>query len=219
MTMTLDIISDPICPWCYIGKTKLDAALAQRPGHPFDIAWRPFQLNPDMARAGMDRRAYLEAKFGGKDGAAQVYGRIEDTARAAGLDVDFARIDHTPNTIDAHRALRWAYDEGRQGALADILFDRYFRRGEDIGDADILADAAAEAGLDRALFARLLAGEADRDTVAAEDSRAREMGVQGVPTFLIGGKYVVTGAQDVETWIKIIDEISDKTEQLMDNSS
>ena len=104
----LDILSDPICPWCYIGKANLDRALAARPGHPLTIQWHPFQLNPDMPAGGMDRRAYLEAKFGGREAAVQVYGRIADAAEAAGLSIDFAGISRTPNTIDAHRLIHWA---------------------------------------------------------------------------------------------------------------
>ncbi|MEO0914157.1 MAG: DsbA family oxidoreductase, partial [Pseudomonadota bacterium] len=124
---TLDIISDPICPWCYIGKTKLDAALNERPDFRFEIRWRPFQLNPDMPPEGMDRRAYLEQKFGGKEGALRVYGQIADAAEAAGLEIDFAAIKRTPNTIDAHRLIRWAEAEAAQGPVVSQLFDRYFR--------------------------------------------------------------------------------------------
>lgn len=209
MATRLDIISDPICPWCYIGKAKLDRALEARPDHPFEISWRPFQLNPEMPIEGMDRKAYLEGKFGGPEGAASVYGRIEDMAKATGLDIDFAKITRTPNTIDAHRLIRWAGIEGRQIFVANQLFHRYFKLGEDIGDHAILIDVAKTVGMDAEMTARLLASDADIVETRTEDEKARTMGVTGVPTFLIGGKYVVTGAQESEAWMKIIDDLLD----------
>ena len=211
MSTQLDIISDPICPWCYIGKARLDRALEQRPEHTFDIHWRPFQLNPDMPAEGMDRKTYLEWKFGGPDGAARVYGQIEAVGREAGLDIDFAAIDRTPNTIDAHRLIRWARVEGRQSLVVNQLFHRYFRKGQDISDHAILIDVARTVGMDADLVERLLQGEADLSETRAEDLKAREMGVTGVPTFVIGNAYVVQGAQDSELWLKVIDEIVEKT--------
>ena len=118
----LDILSDPICPWCYIGKTYLDQALAQRPDHPFQIEWHPFQLNPDMPRVGMDRKAYLETKFGGKDGAVRAYGPIVERAEQMGLKIDFAGIQKTPNTLDSHRLIHWSGLEGCQTAVVSALF-------------------------------------------------------------------------------------------------
>ena len=214
MTTALDIISDPICPWCYIGKVRLDRALEQRPDHPFDIRWRVFQLNPDMPREGMDRQAYLEAKFGGPEGAARTYGHIEQMARESGLDIDFSRMIRTPNTLDAHRLLRWARVEGRQTLVANQLFHRYFKKGEDIGDHAVLVDVARTVGMDADVIARLLEGDADMAEVRAEDEQARRMGVTGVPIFIIGGKYVVQGAQDTDLWLQVIDEIAEKTAQM-----
>ncbi len=206
----LDIISDPICPWCYIGKSNLDKALAARGTHPFEITWRPFQLNPDMPPEGMDRAAYLEAKFGGPEGAAQVYGRIEKAAADAGLEVDFAAMKRTPNTIDAHRLIRWSKIEDRQNVVVNQLFHRYFRQGQDISDHEVLRDVAKTAGMDEAVTARLLSGDADVSEVRAEDAEARKMGVQGVPCFIVGGSYAVSGAQPTETWTTIIDELLEK---------
>lgn len=204
----LDVFSDPICPWCWIGKSNLDRALQSRPDHPFLVEWHPFQLNPDMPREGMDRREYLEAKFGGKDRAVQVYARVAEAARAAGLEIDFERMERTPNTLDAHRLIHWAGLEGRQHAMVGRLFRAYFREGADIGDANTLARLAAEAGLDGAMVARLLATDADRDDLAARDAHARSRGVNAVPTFLIDNRYVVQGAQPVEAWQGIIDDIA-----------
>jgi predicted DsbA family dithiol-disulfide isomerase len=203
----LDILSDPICPWCHIGKARLDAALAERPGHPFAIEYHPFQLNPDMPPEGMDRRAYLEAKFGGKAQAAEVYARIDDAARESGLEIDWARIERTPNTLDAHRLIHWAGLEGRQLAIVSALFRAYFEEGRDIGETDVLADIADAAGLDAAMIRRLLQGEADRAEIAARDAHARERGVTGVPTHIIAEQHVVPGAQPTDLWLKLIDEI------------
>jgi len=204
----LDILSDPICPWCYIGKTQLDRALAERPDHPFEIAWHPFQLNPDMPREGRDRRSYLEAKFGGPERAAGVYGQIAQAAKGAGIEIDFASIPRTPNTLDAHRLIHWAGLAGRQDAVVDALFKAYFHDGRDIGDADTLTEIATACGLDGAMTARLLAGDGDRAELAARDAQARARGVRGVPTFIIGARHVLTGAQPVDVWTKVIDGIA-----------
>lgn len=203
----LDIISDPICPWCYIGKSNLDRALEGHPDHPFSIEWHPFQLNPDMPAEGMDRREYLETKFGGKDNAAQVYGRIADTAKAAGLNLDLDGISRTPNTIDAHRLIHWAGLEGRQTAAVSRLFRAYFEDGQDIGDRTVLLDIAEGIGLDRAMTERLINSEADVEDIRARDTHAREHGVNGVPTFVVANSHALPGAQPPELWAKVMDEI------------
>ncbi len=209
----LDIFSDPICPWCYIGKTLLDRALESRPEHPFAVEWHPFQLNPTMPAEGMDRRAYLEGKFGGKLQAVEVYARIAEAARAAGLDINFEAITRTPNTLDAHRLIHWAGLEGRQGAVNGALFRAYFRDGRDIGDHATLAKIAGEAGMDEAATARLLATDADRDDLIARDADARQKGLTGVPGFLVAQQYLLSGAQPVETWQQVIDELTEKLAQ------
>ena len=190
----LDILSDPICPWCYLGKVRLDRALEARPDHPFAVEWHPFQLNPDMPPEGMDRRAYLEAKFGGKEGAVQAYLPLVEHAAASGVALNLDRIARTPNTLDAHRLIHWAGLEGRQGAMVAALFRAYFREGRDIGDAGVLAALAGEAGLDPAVVARLLAGDADRALVTERDAHARARGVSAVPTFILADTYAISGA-------------------------
>jgi len=205
---SIDIISDPICPWCYIGKTRFEAALAQRPDHGLTISWKPFQLNPTMPEEGMDRREYLERKFGGPQGAQQVYSDIVKTAESNGLFIDIDRIKRTPNTINAHRLIHWAEAEGVQNAVVAALFIAYFQEGKDISDLETLAEIGEKAGMDRAVLARLLASDADKEATRREDEKARQMGVQGVPTFLIDGQYVVTGARDTAFWVDLIDEIS-----------
>ena len=216
--VSLEVISDPICPWCYIGKARLERALEQRPNHPFKVQWRPFQLNPDMPREGMDRREYLETKFGGKEGAIRVYSQIEETAKATGLDIAFEKIQRTPNTLDAHRLIRWAWDEGCQTPLVNQLFKRYFRDGQDISDHEVLCDVAKTVGMDSGVTARLLAGDNDLDTVIAEDKGAREMGVQGVPMFLVARKYALSGAQETDLWLRALDEIEENAAKEAANS-
>ncbi|HSF94908.1 MAG TPA: DsbA family oxidoreductase [Thermohalobaculum sp.] len=205
--ITLDIISDPICPWCYIGNARLDQAMAETGIDPFDVNWRIFQLNPDMPPEGMDRKQYLEAKFGGPEGAERVYSRVRAVAAETGLDLKFDAIPRTPNTFDAHRLIRWAKATGNQTAVVQQLFRRYFELGQDISDRETLLDVAVSAGMEREVVAQLLAGDADRDELAAEEETARQMGVTGVPCFIIGGRYVIQGAQDPETWKKVLVEL------------
>ena len=206
--ITLDIFSDPVCPWCYIGKANLDRALESIGDHPFRVEWHLFQLNPDLPRTGADRRAYLEAKFGGKANAARAYAQVMQAGEQAGVEINIERIERQPNTLDAHRLIHWAGLEGRQNAVVTGLFRAYFRDGLDIGDAAVLADIGAAAGMDRAMVARLLATDADRDDLAARDADARAKGVRAVPTFLIARQYVVSGAQPPELWQQVAADIA-----------
>jgi len=204
----LDIFSDPVCPWCYVGKANLDRALADHPGHPFAIQWHPFQLNPDLPPEGVAKRAYLEAKFGGKARVDAIQERLREVARAAGLEMDPDRPDRMPNTLDAHRLIHWAGIEGVQPAVVDALMRAYWVGGRDIGDHATLADIAASAGMDRDATLRLLASGADADDILARDTDARAKGVNSVPTFLVAQQYVVNGAQPVEVWGKVIAELT-----------
>lgn len=203
----LDILSDPVCPWCYIGKAQLDRALAADPDHPFSIEWHPFQLNPDMPKSGMDRRAYLETKFGGKENAARAYASVATAAQAAGLTIDLAAISRTPNTVDAHRLIHWAGIEGRQGAMVDALFAAYFTQGRDIGDAEVLADLADQAGMDASVVARLLKTDTDVAEIGSRDEHSRQMGINSVPTFIVASRHAVPGAQPPELWAQVIADI------------
>lgn len=204
----LDIMSDPICPWCYIGKANLDRALEQRPDHPFLITWHPFQLNPDMPACGMNRREYLETKFGGKDAAVKAYAPVVESAEKAGLKINLEAIEKTPNTLDAHRLIHWAGIEGRQIPVVDALFKAYFVEGRDIGDADVLADIADSRGMDASVVLRLLATEEDRREMVDRDAAARGMGVTSVPTFIVAGKHAVPGAQPTELWLQVLDDLA-----------
>lgn len=203
----LDILSDPICPWCYIGKTHLDKALAEAGDHPFVIEWHPFQLNPDMPREGMDRRAYLEGKFGGKEGAVRAYAPVVEHAEKAGLTINFEAMQRTPNTLDAHRLIHWAGIEGKQTQVVDALFKAYFVDAKDIGDHAVLAEIAQEAGMEADVAARLLEGDSDVQEIRDRDAHSRKMGVTSVPTFIVASQHAVPGAQPPELWKQVIEDI------------
>lgn len=206
----LDIFSDPVCPWCLIGKAYLDRALESRPDHPFRIEWHPFQLNPDMPRGGVDQVEYLAQKFGGKQRAIAAMMQVAEQAKRAGAEIALEKVTRLPNTLDAHRLIHWAGIEGRQTAMVARLFRAHWRDGADIGDHATLARLAAEVGMDAGAVARLLASDADADDISARDRDARRKGVSAVPTFLIAQQYVVSGAQPVEVWQQVIDELVEK---------
>lgn len=205
--IALDIISDPVCPWCYIGAAHLFRAMEEHGQPPFAIRWRPFQLNPDMPPEGMDRQAYLAAKFGGADNARRVYARVAAAAAEAGLAIDFERIPRAPNTLDAHRLIRWAGAAGVQTPVKIELFRRYFEAGENISDPAVLRAVAEEAGMDGVAVARDLAAGKDRSETRAEADAAQEMGVSGVPAFILGGRYMLSGAQPPEVWRRVVGEL------------
>ena len=209
MMIRLDIFSDPVCPWCYIGKANLDRALEAHADHPFRIEWHPFQLNPDMPAEGVDKHDYLAAKFG-EDRLVQMHLRLKEASRADGAEIDPDTPRRMPNTLDAHRLIHWAGLEGRQTAVVSAIMRAYWREGRDIGNAGVLADIAGAAGMDRAVTARLLASDADADDIRARDADARAKGVSAVPTFLIAQQYVVSGAQPPEVWGRVIEELVEK---------
>ena len=205
----LDIFSDPVCPWCYIGKAHLDRALQDHPDHPFAVQWHPFQLNPDLPRQGVPKRAYLEQKFGGKARVDAIHERLREVARAAGLTLDPDLPQRMPNTLDAHRLIHWAGIEALQPAVQTAVMHAYWAEGRDIGDAATLADIAGATGMDRAATLRLLQSEADAGDIAARDADARAKGVNSVPTFLVAQQYVLTGAQPPDLWGKVIADLAE----------
>ena len=207
MSTRLEIISDPICPWCYLGAANLMRALATREAHPFELIWQPYQLNPDVPAEGVDRAAYLAEKLGDPEKVEASHARLTEMGAEAGITYRFDRMTRIPNTLDAHRLIRWAGAEGVQTRAAMAIFQRNFEAGEDISDAGVLTSVAAEVGMDAAVTARLLAGDADRAEVQAEAEAAREMGVTGVPTFIIGGRYAVSGAQPPDLWERLMSEL------------
>ena len=191
---TIDVISDAICPWCWIGKAHLDAALAELrdEGLAFAVRWRPFQLNPDMPEPGVERDAYRAAKFGSAERGRELDAQVAEAGRAAGLGFRHDLMRRTPNTVAAHRVIRAAEEAGVQDAVVDALFRAYFAEGRDIGDAAVLEEIAAGAGLPG--MAAMLAGEDHRDAVLAEDMAARRGGISGVPSFLMDRHLLFSGA-------------------------
>ena len=208
--LTVDIVSDVVCPWCYIGKRRLETALAQvramAPDLQINVRWHPFQLNPDLPREGADRRTYLEAKFGGPVRAKEVYARVATAGATVGIPFAFEAIERQPNTLDAHRLIAWAQSrqEGDADALVDRLFRAYFVDGRFIGDRDELVTLAAAAGFDADDARLFLASEELAADVAGADQRARELGVSGVPFFIFNGKTAVSGAQTPDTLLAAI---------------
>lgn len=203
--MQIDIYSDTICPWCYIGKKRLERALAEKPQPGITFRWRAFQLNPTMPNAGMNRLRYLELKFGGKEAAEQVYAPIREAGEEERIDFAFDRMEHTPNTVDSHRLIRFAESKGRQDEMVETLFQRYFLQAEDIGNPEILAAAAADAGLERAEVERFLESGDLRDEIIGEDEAARRAGVNGVPCYIVAGRYAMPGAQPPEVLMQMFD--------------
>lgn len=202
--MIIDIVSDAVCPWCFIGKRRLERALALSPQHDLQIGWRPFQLNPDMPAEGMDRQEYLRLKFGDRAGG-QMYDAVKAAGAQEGIPFAFDKIVRTPNTIAAHRLIRRSVAFERQDAMVETLFRYYFQDGRDIGRIDTLVEAAAEAGLDPDETRRYLEGRTDADIVCAEDAYARQIGINGVPCFIIDRKFAVSGAQAPEAFLEVFE--------------
>ena len=200
--MEIDIFSDTICPWCFIGKRRLERALAERPQPNLTIHWRAFQLNPNMPAEGMDRRRYVEPKFGGPVNAQAVYDQVRAAGESEGIDFAFEAMTRTPNTIASHRLIRYAAGAtgaaNRQDAVVQALFDAYFLRGEDIGDLDVLTAAAETGGLDAASARAFLESDAEDAEVRDEDQAARRAGNSGVPCFIFNGRHTLAGAHPPE---------------------
>ena len=192
----IDVISDAICPWCYIGKRHLESALAllDKQGLHFTVAWHPFQLNPDMPREGVDRAQYRIAKFGSAERSRQLDERITETACTVGLEFHLDKLTRTPNTLDAHRLIRLAGQHGVQDGVVEALFEGYFCDGADIGNAEVLTRLGVEGGLERDDITTMLASDAGLKEVAAADRMARNAGIQGVPSFALQGHVLFSGA-------------------------
>lgn len=206
--MQLDVVSDTVCPWCYIGKKRLDQALALHGGEGITLRWRPFQLDASIPDGGVNRKAYMEKKFGSDpDRAKGVVKAIREYGDALGITFNFDLIEISPNTLDSHRLIRWAGTADCQSEMVDILFRRYFTDAEDIGRRDVLIDAAAEAGMDTDIVNDLLEQGADRELIQREDAMARQMGIQGVPSFVINSKWVMVGAQETQALVRMFEKL------------
>lgn len=193
--LTIDVVSDVVCPWCYLGEKRLEAALAEAPQR-VALRWRPYQLDPTIPEGGLDRAEYMEKKFGKSGRLQSVHDNLTRLGADVGIPFAFDKIKRAPNTLDAHRLIRWANSAGVQGKVVDRLFKAYFVEGRDIGDRDVLIDIAGECGLDARLVEKLLAEGADADLVREEIAQAQAIGVSGVPFFIFAGRLGVPGAQD-----------------------
>jgi predicted DsbA family dithiol-disulfide isomerase len=199
----IDVVSDVVCPWCFLGKRKLDAAMKQVPQFEYEVRWRPFQLDPTIPPEGKSRRDYMSAKFG-EEKIVAIHARLEEAGREDGIAFAFDKITRSPNTLDAHRLIRWAQGSGKQSDVVERLFSLYFCEGADIGDRTVLLRVAEQVGLDAETFARLYAEGVDIGTVREEISTAARMGISGVPFFIFNGKYAVSGAQPVDALVGVI---------------
>ncbi len=206
--MYIDIVSDVICPWCYVGQKRLAKALALRPDLAVEINWRPFQLAPELPQEGMDRREYLKAKFGESAGRGPMLEALKASGLAEGIDFQFDRIARTPNTFDAHRLIFWASAVGAQDAVVRALFAAYFEQGRDIGSHDVLIAIAGENGMDQQRISELLNSDSDTDRMRHDLDLAHKMGIGGVPTFVLNRRYLIQGAQDAEKLVKALDHVS-----------
>jgi predicted DsbA family dithiol-disulfide isomerase len=201
MALVIDIISDVICPWCFIGKRRLEKAVAAAEGkHEVRVRWLPFQLNPAMPKEGISRRDYRTKKFGSWERSLELDARLIEVGKAEGIDFAFDKIERTPNTLDAHRLIWLADQEDIQDAVVEALFRAYFTEGRDIGNRQALIDVAAEAGLDRGRAEAVLDGDDGLEAIKEAEAQARRLRVEGVPFFVINGRITLAGAQQTDAF-------------------
>jgi predicted DsbA family dithiol-disulfide isomerase len=211
--MQIDVVSDTICPWCFIGKRRLERAIELRPDIEFKVQWRPYRLDPTVPKQGVERKAYLRAKFGEGPDVAERGEIIRTLGEKEEIAFDFGSIARTPNTTDSHRLIRWAGTAGVQDSVVEGLFSAYFEQGRDIGDHAVLEWISAQAGMDGDLVRELLEQDADVALVAKEDALAHQMGISGVPTFIFANKYMVSGAQEPEALLSIVEKVEEQLRQ------
>ena len=214
--MQIDIVSDTVCPWCFIGKRRLERAILLRPNMQFNVHWRAYRLDPGVPAEGVDRKAYLQAKFGDNPNRQAMADALKSAGQSEDIAFAFDAIKRTPNTLDSHRLIRWSGGAGLQNEIVERLFTAYFEDGRDIGDRDVLTEIAADVGMDSALVADLFEQDADRELIEREDALAHRMGISGVPTFIFENKYMVSGAQDAETLAQVMDKVAAKTAEFAD---
>ncbi|HVV26735.1 MAG TPA: DsbA family oxidoreductase [Rhizomicrobium sp.] len=208
--MQIDMISDTVCPWCFIAKRRLARAMAMRPQIAFDVKWRPYRLDPTVPSEGMDRQAYMRLKFGEDPmKIVEMHKLIAAEGAKDGIEFDFAAIARRPDTLDSHRLIRWAEAAGAQDEVVERLFIAYFENGEDIGDIRVLADIADICGMDGVEIAQMLETDTDLALVEREDRLAHEMGVTGVPAMIFGNRLAVSGAREPELLLSVIDRVAE----------
>ena len=204
--LTIDIYSDVVCPWCYLGKRRLEAALRERPGIAVAVQWRPFELNPGMPAAGAERGPYLRQKFGDPERLQEAHHRLAALGRAAGINYRFDAIRRIPNTRAAHALV--ALSGERQDAVVEGLFRGYFEEARDVGNVAVLAEIGAAAGVDAGELAASLASRTALEAIAAQEREATQRGIRGVPFFVFAGRWAVSGAQEVGTLVAALDQVS-----------
>jgi predicted DsbA family dithiol-disulfide isomerase len=212
--MQIDFISDTVCPWCFIGKRRLARAIAMRPNISFDVRYRPYRLDPTVPKGGMDREAYMAAKFGKNAGVSEAQQMIAAEGAKEGIEFDFAAIKRRPDTIDSHRLIRWAEMTGAQDEVVERLFAAYFQNGEDIGDIRVLAGIADVSGMDGSQVADMLESDQDVSLMEREDKLAHEMGVTGVPAMIFANKVAVSGAREPQVLAMVIDKALEMASQM-----
>ena len=205
--LSIEVVHDLVCPWCYLGLRRLLRTLRRRPDILAELIWRPFLLNPDMPRGGMSRDDYVIRKFGGEERARRLYASIAEVGRAEGVSFRFDRVLRTPSSVDAHRLVRWVVQQQPDFGVAAVeaIFQAHFTDGADIGDPAILAAIASRLGLNQAAALVHLSGDAEADAVHAENLRAHRIGINGVPCFVIAGRHAIAGAQDAEVIERLLD--------------
>jgi len=208
--LDIEIFSDVVCPWCFIGKRRLDRVLESELGDDVSLRWRPYQLYPNMPAQGVERRDYLARRYGADADPGRVPGRIAQEAEAEGIELRYERIERMPNTLLAHRLLEFAFRLGLQHTLAEALFIAYFCQGRDVGDLETLVAVAAEVGLDAQGAANFLRSDEALDEVRSQLERAPDVGVSGVPGYYLANSFLLPGAQDVETMAQIIGRVKTK---------
>lgn len=206
--LQIDVVSDVVCPWCYIGKRRIESALALVPDVPVELNWRPFFLNSWVPREGISREEYLTTKFGSVDAYKAIAGRVVTAAAGEGLEYNPDRVRRQPNTIDCHRLIHWADVEGKAAAMKQRLMELYFRDGGDLTDPNVLVQAAADIGMDADDVRRRLATDEDVALISAQAKDASDKGISGVPTFVFAQKYAVSGAQPAEQLARAIRQVS-----------
>ena len=211
--LQIDIVSDVVCPWCYIGKKRIEDALALAGDVPVEVNWRPFFLNPWVPRAGISRDEYLTAKFGSPEAYKTIAARVVEAAAEEGLQYNPGSVKRQPNTIDCHRLIHWADAEGKAAQMKQRLMELYFRDGGDLTSADVLVQAAADVGLDADSVRKRLATDEDVDLISAQAQDASDKGISGVPTFVFARKYAVSGAQPADQLARAIRQVSAEINQ------
>lgn len=206
----IDVVSDIVCPWCFIGKRRLEKAIAQIPDVPVEVHFRPYYLNDWIPREGISRNDYLTQKFGSPERYSGIATRVAATAAQDGLIYDKDHISRQPNTIDAHRLIRWADAKGLAPQMKQRLMDMYFTEGADLTDREVLVQAAADVGLDAATVRADLATDKDEAEIEQEVEQAKAAGIQGVPFYILAGKYGISGAQDPATLAQAIRQVAEE---------